>query len=176
MDSEELFDYISDLPNDNVLEICNFVLIGGETSEDNHAATVDVITDNVNRNDTDQDSTSHSHDNHYNHLTSFTNSGYVEIMEYHGAENNNNNCQSPQEKVGSLLICFQHCRILNNKSSIKIIFQIDFEEDTIQNGSPTLHTSVQTTVVKAKRGRPPSKPPSKEVLKSRRRVFSFAFH
>ena len=30
-DSDELFDYISDLPSDNVLEICNFVLIGGGT-------------------------------------------------------------------------------------------------------------------------------------------------
>ena len=28
-DSDELFDYIADLPSDNVLEICNFVLIGG---------------------------------------------------------------------------------------------------------------------------------------------------
>ena len=26
---EELFEYISDLPGENVLEICNFVLIGG---------------------------------------------------------------------------------------------------------------------------------------------------
>ena len=27
-ESDELFDYIADLPSDNVLEICNFVLIG----------------------------------------------------------------------------------------------------------------------------------------------------
>ena len=44
--------------------------------------------------------------------------------------------------------------------------QIDFEDDI---GSSVQQTPVQT-VVKAKRGRPPSKPPSKEVLKSRRRV------
>ena len=100
MDSEELFDYISDLPNDNVLEICNFVLIGGETSEDNSAAASDMMTDNVSRPDTDQDSTNHSHDNNYNQMTSFNNSGYVEIMEYHAE--NNNNCQSPQDKVKSL--------------------------------------------------------------------------
>ena len=33
MESDELFDYISDLPSDNVLEICNFVLIGGNSGE-----------------------------------------------------------------------------------------------------------------------------------------------
>ena len=51
------------------------------------------------------------------------------------------------------------------------LFQIDFEEDNIQNGSTVqqMQTPVQT-IVKAKRGRPPSKPPSKEVLKSRRKV------
>ena len=121
MDSDELFDYISDLPSDNVLEICNFVLVGGEAEHRELQAQAEL-----------------------------PGQAYTTL----GCSNNNNN---------------------NNNSTM------DFQTEANNNrqsrdgekGPEHCPGLAVTQVVKAKRGRPPSKPPSKEVLKSRRKVSFF---
>ena len=117
MDSDELFDYISDLPSDNVLEICNFVLVGGEAEHRELQAQAEL-----------------------------PGQAYTTL----GCNNNNNNNNSTMD--------FQ-TEANNNRQSR------DGEK-----GPEHCPGLAVTQVVKAKRGRPPSKPPSKEVLKSRRKV------
>ena len=87
-DSDELFDYIADLPSDNVLEICNFVLIGGGAGE------------GVERRDEagevqDPLGSEESSVEHYNN--------FVEILDFQGGNtnnnNNNNNNNNSNEKV-----------------------------------------------------------------------------
>ena len=115
MDSNELFDYILDLPSDNVLDICDFVLLGGE--EENRELQAHAEQPG-------QAYTTLGCSNNNNNST----------MDFQTEANNNR--QSRDGEKGP-----EHC--------------------------PGLAV---TQVVKAKRGRPPSKPPSKEVLKSRRKV------
>ena len=104
MESDELFDYISDLPNDNVLEICNFVLIGGgdstadtgDTGADHDHGASDMMRDSVTGADTDQDNTNNSTNSDNYNMTNFSNN--YEIMEYH-TENNNNHVNHDKNKV-----------------------------------------------------------------------------
>lgn len=78
-DSDELFDYISDLPSDNVLEICNFVLIGGGT--EGGGGEVDSGGGGV-VGGQDAASCEDNPSNQYN--------DFVEILDYQHSNNNNN--------------------------------------------------------------------------------------
>ena len=106
MESDELFDYISDLPSDNVLEICNFVLIGGSSGdtsmggepETEHAEHVDNTEHFVSVGTHDQaQELSNASDNNYA-MAQFNNNNFVEIMDYQ-TENNNNEIQTNKSKV-----------------------------------------------------------------------------
>ena len=155
MESDELFDYISDLPNDNVLEICNFVLIGGGGEAGvgcGEAGAGAGCQEELSR------GLAGAGDS-YDMNTSYQEHNFVEVMDFRSEDNNNNHSEEQGDKIK---VRFVHLRIL-------LIVYIQCLQDCHVENSPTIATSIQT-VVKAKRGRPPSKPPSKEVLKSRRRV------
>ena len=105
MESDELFDYISDLPSDNVLEICNFVLIGGssgDTSMGTEPEAEHVEHDNtehfvsVGTHDQPQE-LSNASENSYA-MAQFNNNNFVEIMDYQ-TENNNNEIETNKSKV-----------------------------------------------------------------------------
>ena len=95
MESDELFDYISDLPNDNVLEICNFVLIGAGAGAGEGAGGEGgdgVVTDG--RVASDQESAGlDSTFSHYN------NNNFVEILDFQVEPSNNNNNERIMEKT-----------------------------------------------------------------------------
>ena len=82
-DSDELFDYIADLPSDNVLEICNFVLIGGGGGGGGGGVGGGngVVNDGRVAADHDMDSNTA---NHYNN-------NFVEILDFQVEPSNNNN-------------------------------------------------------------------------------------
>ena len=91
-DSDELFDYIADLPSDNVLEICNFVLVGGGgggevAGEGGHGLVNDgrVVSDHDR---VDLESTVH----HYNN-------NFVEILDFQVEPSNNNNNNNINERI-----------------------------------------------------------------------------
>ena len=91
-DSDELFDYIADLPSDNVLEICNFVLVGGGGGgevggEGGHGLVNDgrVVSDHDR---VDLESTVH----HYNN-------NFVEILDFQVEPSNNNNNNNINERI-----------------------------------------------------------------------------
>ena len=81
-DSDELFDYIADLPSDNVLEICNFVLIGAGGGGGGEGGNGVVTDDRVaaDQNSVGVDSTV----GHYNN-------NFVEILDFQVEPSNNNN-------------------------------------------------------------------------------------
>ena len=99
---DELFDYIPDIPEDNLLEICQFLLI--PASRDGE----------------------------------------------HAIDNNNNT---------------------HNKYSNEVQGKLSKKVDNCTKTDEKLHGYFPShNSAKAKRGRPPSKPPTKEVLRKRRKV------
>ena len=85
----ELFDYISDLPSDNVLEICNFVLVG---DGDNNIQNVDTPHHG---NSETVEATTNDNSSHYTldfSSESNVNNNEVSFLEIGiGLETNNNN-------------------------------------------------------------------------------------
>ena len=77
-DSDELFDYIADLPSDNVLEICNFVLIGGGGGAGEGVERRDEAGEVQDSLGSEESSVEH-----YNN--------FVEILDFQGGNTNNNN-------------------------------------------------------------------------------------
>ena len=111
MESDELFDYISDLPSDNVLEICNFVLIGGNSGETSVATEPEAEqTEHVDNAEHFVSVGTHEHaqelsntsDNSYA-MAQFNNNNFVGIMDYQ-TENNNNDIDRNKSKVCSICI------------------------------------------------------------------------
>ena len=121
-DSDELFDYIADLPSDNVLEICNFVLIGagggggsGGGAEGNGVVSDDRVAPDPDSAGLDSSTV------HYNN-------SFVEILDFQvePANNNNNNnnkndrIMEGQEKVEINLQHVFHSNIIN------ILYETEF--------------------------------------------------
>ena len=106
MEPDELFDYISDLPNDNVLEICNFVLIGGGGEAGvgcGEAGAGAVCQEEVSR------GLAGAGDS-YDMNTSYQEHNFVEVMDFRSEDNNNNN--HSEEQVEKIKVKFGHLQIL----------------------------------------------------------------
>ena len=94
MESDELFDYISDLPNDNVLEICNFVLIGGGGGGEAGVGGVGCgEVQGGGQADHREPVTGDSYD-----INTFQENNFVEVMDFR-SENNNNNHIEESDKM-----------------------------------------------------------------------------
>ena len=87
MESDELFDYISDLPNDNVLEICNFVLIGGSGGE----AGVGCGEAGAGCQEAATGAMVGAGDSYDMSTNTFQEHNFVEVMDFRAEDNNNNN-------------------------------------------------------------------------------------
>ena len=97
-DSDELFDYIADLPSDNVLEICNFVLIGagggggggagggGGGGEGNGVVSDDRVAPDPDSAGLDSTTV------HYNN-------SFVEILDFQVEPANNNNNNNNNDRI-----------------------------------------------------------------------------
>lgn len=86
MESDELFDYISDLPNDNVLEICNFVLIGGSGGE----AGVACGEAAVGCQEATSGDMAGAGDSYDMNTNTYNEHNFVEVMDFRSEDNNNN--------------------------------------------------------------------------------------
>ena len=115
--ADELFDYIPDVPEDNFLEISQFILLPSVDGEESH-----FVTDTNNNDEVDE----------------------------------NNYRNNSQETIFNSSVSF--CTDSNSEKMVD-----DKSMEAIDYDFPA-HS------VKAKRGRPPSKPPTKEVVRKRRKV------
>lgn len=95
MESDELFDYISDLPNDNVLEICNFVLIGGSGGE----AGVGCGGTGAGCQEVATGAMVGAGDSYDMNTNTFQEHNFVEVMDFRSEDNNNNNHSEEAEKT-----------------------------------------------------------------------------
>ena len=116
--ADELFDYIPDVPEDNFLEISQFILLPSVDGEEPH-----FVTDTNNNND--------------------------EVDE-------NNYRNNSQETIFNGSVSFG-----TDSNSEKMVDDKSMEGTDFNSPAHS---------VKAKRGRPPSKPPTKEVVRKRRKA------
>ena len=114
-DSDELFDYISDLPSDNVLEICNFVLIGG-----GGGAGDGVEGRVVGGGEAPDVCGSEDSSEQYNN--------FVEILDFPGGNtnnnNNHNNNNNNNEKVIDNTLNEGQLKVIREKLTLQIIIFI----------------------------------------------------
>ena len=95
MESDELFDYISDLPNDNVLEICNFVLIGGSGGE----AGVGCGEAGPGCQEATSGDMAGAGDTYDMNTNNYNEHNFVEVMDFRSEDNNNNHSAEVGDKI-----------------------------------------------------------------------------